>query len=453
MLDKPITLVDIETTGMSSYRSAITEIAILKFHGQEILDEFHTLVNPGQSIDRHITLLTGIDDNMVADAPYFDEIADKVYELFEDSYFMAHNVLFDFSFIKRQMRSLGFNFTPRLLCSVKLSRSLYPGERSHSLANIIKRHSIATPSRHRALDDARAVYDFIHLAATEKGESTVVDALKSQLKYKSLPSNLDQKLLCDIKNEIGVYIFKDKRGTPVYVGKSVNLRNRILNHFSQSTKLSKELKISSTIHSIETIKTDSELEALLLESKLVKELLPVYNRKLRRVKTHTLLKVKLNENGYKEIFLESGNISDADNLDEIYGVYSSRRKAFAALESIKEEHSLCNKLLGLEHMKGSCFLYRLGKCKGACAGAEKPEIYNLRFDMAFKANRLKSWPFKGPIKLKVSEASAIIVNNWKILGKYTGEDFSENNFSKNFDLDNYKILESFIRTNPKLVLK
>jgi DNA polymerase-3 subunit epsilon len=189
MLDKPITIIDIETTGGTALRHRITEVGVVKIHRGQIIDKYKTLINPDKDIPKYITELTGIDNQMVADAPYFDEIAGKLDEIFRGSYFMAHNVNFDFSFVKRQMSALGYDFRPRLLCSVKLSRSLEKNVSGHSLEKIIRRNKIQVSARHRAYDDAKVVKDYIDILVAKYGLDEVRRSLKRQLGQKTNDNN------------------------------------------------------------------------------------------------------------------------------------------------------------------------------------------------------------------------------------------------------------------------
>lgn len=452
LLDKPIVVVDIETTGMSSHRNRITEIGMIKTDGFRILEEFHTLINPGRPIPNAITLLTGITDESVQMAPYFEDIAEKVHSFFHDSYFMAHNVNFDFSFIKRQLNSLGYDFQPRLLCSVKLSRHLYPQVKGHSLEKIIARHGIQVDARHRALDDAFAVTEFMRMSRESLGDEAVVGGLKRQLKYKMLPSNIQDDALKQLENKPGVYIFKDLEQNPLYVGKSVNVRNRVLSHFTQADKISKELKINMHTHHVDVQYTDSELEALLLESKLVKELSPIHNRQLRRIRSLFLLKARPNDAGYIELSIEPGSFDQNSRLDEIYGVYASKKRAIQAIEYYRSEYSLCPKLCGLEHMKGACFLSQLRKCNGACVGNEDPTLYNLRVKLALIDKQFADWPHKGKIIFKASALSNLMLDNWRVIGKMDMEDNLDESFSTEFNVDNYKIIRSALKKNPERIV-
>ncbi len=454
MLDKPIAIVDIETTGWSAKSGRVLEIAVLKIYDNAVVARFNSLVDPEEFIPPQITQLTGIRGHDVSGQPTFAELAPRLNELFDDSYFLAHSVLFDFSFIKKQMAEVGYQFSPRLLCSVKLSRALYSNERSHSLENIIRRHSIEVEDRHRAMADVEAVWQFMQLARTEHGDEVVAAALKKQLVYKSLPSNFDASFLDGIENTPGVYIFRDANGAPVYVGKSKHLRKRILSHFTASTKLDKEMKISLSTHKLEVIRCQSELEALLLESKLVKELLPLHNRMLRRKRERVLLHVQETPEGYPRVEMTTSKDIDVADMDSVMGVHDNRTSAKQTLEAIREQHKLCSKLLGLERTKSACFYYRLGKCAGACILKEPPELYRLRLMSAFANSRLKSWPYKGPVTLHVSPQRQLVVDQWSVLGVYDDGNASgelDSTQAYPFDYDTYKILAGFMRAWPQLV--
>lgn len=454
MLDKPIAIIDIETTGGSSAYNAITEIGIIKIHQGKIIDQYHTLVNPGRSIPAQITQLTGINSTMVRDAPYFADIAQKIDGMFKDSYFMAHHVVFDFSFIKRQMKASGYDFTPRLLCSVKLSRAIEVGIKGHSLQKIIERNNIPVSARHRALDDAIAVKDYLDILIKKYGEAIVTEKLYAQLKLKSTPSNLDTSFLDGVDNTPGVYIFKDAEATPVYIGKSITLRNRILSHFSQSTTLNKEMKISMSTHTLEVFKTDSELEALLLESKLIKQNLPMYNQRLRRKNQYVILLKELNADGYVTIKLYRGKVEDLKDTGSVYGVYDNRIQAKKALERHRDTYGLCSKLLGLEASKDACFRYQLGKCRGACIGKISPSLSNISMDIAFERSRIESWKYSGPIYISTSPNKALVIDQWKVVKVIQEGDTNimlTNTETVEFDIDSYKIISAFIKKNPQTV--
>jgi DNA polymerase-3 subunit epsilon len=450
MFNVPAVFVDIETNGGNGDRGRITEIALIRVENGEIVEEFTSLVNPGTPIPYWITRLTGISNADVADAPYFDEIAPDIHRIMEGALFVAHNVRFDFSFVKRQLEAVGYTFRPKLFCTVRMSRKLYPEHKGHSLEKILQRHTIETTDRHRAYADARAILDFTRLAIEEKGLEAFEAALALQLKTKTLPPNVDEEAFARIPQTPGVYIFEDNDGRPLYVGKSVNLRSRVMSHFANDTKIAKEMKLSLTSHSISFIETETEIEALLLESAKVKELQPIHNRLLRRTVQQAVLVRTENDDGYSVISVENRQLDQETELSSIYGVYTSRMKAKARLESLMKTFQLCPKLLGLEKGKGACFRYHLGLCKGGCVGKESPEVYNRRVEYALERSRIEAWPFKGALSVAISASKALVIDQWIVKGYITafedGSTYAER-LANGFDMDTYRIIRSFLKTH------
>lgn len=450
MFDIPAVFVDIETNGGSGERGRITEIALIRVEDGDVVEEFSSLVNPGSAIPYWITKLTGITNADVADAPYFDEIAPEVHRILDGALFVAHNVRFDFSFIKRQLEALGYSFRPKLFCTVRMSRLLYAEHKGHSLEKIIARHGIVTASRHRALADAQAILDFTKLAIEEKGLEAFRASIVHQLKTKTLPPNIDEGTFEKLPETPGVYIFEDGDGNPLYVGKSVNIRARVRSHFASDTKIVKEMKLSLTSHSISFIQTETEIEALLLESAKVKELQPIHNRLLRRTTKQSVLVKKENEEGYTTIAVESRELEHETDLASIYGVYTSRMKAKARLESLMQTFQLCPKLLGLEKAGGACFRHHLELCKGACVGKEPVDVYNRRVEYALERSKIEAWPFKGELSVAISPTKALLIDQWVVKGYVTAlEDGTTHleRITNGFDMDTYKIIRSYLRTH------
>lgn len=455
MFEGPAVFVDIETNGGNGDRGRITEIAVIRVEDGQVVNEFTSLVNPGTQIPYWITTLTGISNDMVADAPYFDEIASELDRIMSGALFVAHNVRFDFSFVKRQMEACGYSFKPKLFCTVRMSRFMYPEHKGHSLEKIINRHGIKVSSRHRAYDDAKATFDFTKLAIAEKGIDTFQTCIATQLKTKTLPPNIDESKFGEIPQTPGIYIFEDKDGAPLYVGKSINIRQRVMSHFANDTKIAKEMKLSLSSHNISFIQTDTEIEALLLESAKIKELQPIHNRLLRRKVLQTVLVRKFTDEGYMKMSLESRDLNETTNIDDIYGVYTSRSKAKGRLEELIKTFDLCPKLMDLEKAKEACFRYHLGFCKGACVGAEDVERYNRRVEYALERSKIDTWPFKGELAVTISDTKAIVIDQWIIKGYLTAvEDGSTyiERLKNGFDIDTYKIIRSYLRNGKAKII-
>lgn len=450
MFEYPVVFVDIETTGGSYRNSRILEVAAIRFEGGKITKEFSSLIDPETYVPANITAITGITSSDVIGKPIFADIAEEFAEVMEGAVFIAHNVRFDYSFIKQEFAMIGKSFSPKLLCTVRLSRALYSLEKGHSLAKLIERHNIPVSARHRALDDARAMLYFTETAFREHGFELFNEAVSRQLKTQSLPPHLDVNQINAIENVPGVYIFRDETKMPLYIGKSVTLKKRVMSHF-QSTE-SKELKISQQVYYVETIKTGSELSALLLESKLIKELHPIHNRLLRRVSLFAML-IKDEADGYAVLSIRMGAIDAETNLSEIYGIYKNRTAAKKKVEEVTRTFGLCPKLMGIEKTNGACFSYSLGKCKGACVGKESQELYNRRVELALEHSKIAMWDYPSAVSVPINEeGERVVVENWIIQGFLNADgEMVINDIEPNFDVDEYKIVRRFLVQNRAFI--
>ena len=366
-------IIDIETTGGSSRIEKITEIAVYLHDGNKITGEFVSLVNPERNIPYFITNLTGITHEMVEEAPRFYEIAKTIIELTEGRTFVAHNARFDYSFIRQEYKSLGFNFRRNILDTVALSRKLIPGHRSYSLGNICNDLNISINGRHRAAGDALATVKLFEILISKDIE---INGGRSSLLKNTRVSKLNPKLdltkVESIPEEPGVYYFYNENGDLIYIGKSRNLLQRINTHLSNNST-NRAMEMRDLIADIYWEPTGSELIALLKESFEIKLNKPVYNRAQRRTGFQWGIFSYIDNNGY--LNYRYGQIND----DEIpVSVFTSKEKAKSKLGSLIETFSLCQKLSGLYDTEGACFHYQVGICKGACIGKESPQDYNER---------------------------------------------------------------------------
>ena len=366
-------IVDIETTGGSAHKEKITEIAVYLHDGNEITGEFVSLINPERNIPYFITNLTGITNEMVEDAPKFYEIAKKIIEFTEGRTFVAHNARFDYSFIRQEYKSLGFNFKRNILDTVALSRKILPGHRSYSLGNICKDLNITINGRHRAAGDALATVKLLEiLIARDIEVNGSRSSLLKNTKVSKLNPKLDLNKIDSIPDEPGIYYFYNEKGDLIYIGKSRNLQQRISTHLSNNST-NRAMEMRDLIADIDWVTTGSELIALLKESFEIKFNKPVYNRAQRRTGFQWGIFSFTDPNGY--LNYRYGQIND----DEVpVSVFTSKEKTKSKLNSLVERYGLCQKLTGLYETEGACFHYQVGICKGACIGKESPEVYNER---------------------------------------------------------------------------
>jgi DNA polymerase-3 subunit epsilon len=365
-------IVDIETTGGSPKSSKITEIAIYKHNGTEVIDEYQTLIDPEMPIPPFIVNLTGINDAMVQDSPKFFEIAKKIVEFTKDCIFVAHNVGFDYGIIRHEFRTLGFDYRRPHLCTVRASRHVIPGHDSYSLGKLTRSLGIDLIGRHRAGGDALATAKlFTILMETDK--AGLATFIQEELNPKRLHPNLDLDVLDEIPNKAGVYKFFNDTNQLIYIGKSIHIKTRIEQHLRNS-KTKRAIEMQLEIARIEFELTGSELIALLLESQLIKQHQPKHNRALRKNKFPYGLYHFTDERGYIQLHIcATGKMQETPLLS-----FSSKKEGTIQLEGMIEEFELCQKLCNTYKTSSSCFRYEIKECKGACVQEESVEDYNAR---------------------------------------------------------------------------
>lgn len=450
MLPTKLAFIDIETTGASLNSDRIIDIGILRVEDGRLVGTYSTLIDPQDDIPREITRLTGITTDQVRRAPTFTQVRDDILEHLEGCVVVAHNAQFDCSFLKAEFRRCGRKFLHKRLCTVKLSRVLYPHYRRHNLDTIMERHGIASQDRHRGLGDAKVLWDFYQSVLKEHSQEKIRKVVGHILKRPSLPASLNRQMVSNLPNCPGVYIFYGSDGACLYVGKSNNIKKRVLQHFTNSGLSSTQLKIAQQVKSIETVKTAGELGALIRESRLVKKLQPLYNRVLRKARKLVILKRVKKDGQYTTVVLEDSSRINPEELSDILLIFKSRKQAKTYLVDCAKNHNLCEKLLGLEKTKRQCFGYSLGRCKGACVYKEPSYLYNVRFEEAFGQKAISPWPFSGPVVVEEvdpesEQTERILIDKWCLLGKADDvySQISANDVA--FDWDIYKILRRYFR--------
>lgn len=447
--------VDLETTGGSFQNERIIEIGVILVEDGVITQVYETLVNPEKSVSPFILELTGIREEDLWKAPPFSEILFTVHDLLKDAVFVAHNARFDKGFLRAEFNRCGLQFNPPTLCTVRLSRKLFPGYIRHNLDEIMQRFQIECSARHRALGDAEVLVKFWGILKDRFPAEELEKAVKEVCGERIIPPAMNAEAIRSLPEKPGVYIFYDHRDFPLYIGKSVNIKDRVASHFTSSLDSAKEMKLFQGVHRIETHVTAGELGALMLESQLIKTLQPLHNRKLRRLKKLTVLVRSTTDEGYSTCAIDYLDEPVYDPVN-ILGMFRSKGEAEKHLLALAKDFKLCKKLLGLEKCSGECFSYQLKTCYGACAGREEPNEYNARFDEAFEGSRLDTWPYEGPISIEEKDAEdgrgeVFIVDEWRLLarGKFGEFGLDLQTGGGRFDLDQYKILRGYLRGRGK----
>jgi DNA polymerase-3 subunit epsilon len=445
----------------------------------QLIETWQSFINPETIIPRHIQKLTGISSKMVENAPKFGEICEILHEKLKDRILVAHNARFDYSFLKSEFKRAGVAYNTKPLCSVKMSRNLYPQFKRHGLSEIIRRFDLNIENRHRALDDAQMIFGFFIKTSAIYSPQEISACCKQLLKRASLPPLLDSDEISKIPNSAGVYYFYSQKGELLYVGKSVNLRNRVLSHFSSDYKNSKEFQMSQKTAHVTFETTPSDFGAQIRESHQIKSLAPLYNRRLRKTRKLYQYKSTTDANGYLRLGTEA--VTSSDPSDQQFGLFRSPRQATIQLEKLADQYFLCHQLIGLEKPKKQntpCFRSQLKKCLGACYGAESADSYNERLNSAIARYQIQAWPYQTAIMIEErsseehDKVAFHIIDNWRYITQLDiAEDIYDLGYeavssssapslkSKNrlvaddkFDLDIYFILVRFLinEDNKKL---
>lgn len=358
-------IIDVETTGTGASYGKITEIAIVLHNGEAVTETYNTLINPECNIPWNITRLTGITNDMVAGAPKFYEVAKKIVELTAGRIFVAHNAQFDYSFIKEEFKRLGYDFKRKTICTVKLGRKLLPGHRSYSLGNICADLGIQITDRHRAIGDALATAKLFDILLSQN------NLLESSLfVHQTYP--LSTEKMAAIPGKTGVYYFYDAQGNLIYVGKSKDIHQRVMTHFSNS-QTKKAIEMRDKIADVSWEETGSELVALLLESSEIKKHKPLYNRSQRRSAFNFGLFSFEDSAGYLNL-----KINPIVGEEIPLTTFHFQQEGLDYLHKLADKYALCKKLCHLDSNSGECFESQIHHCQGACIGLESPANYNLR---------------------------------------------------------------------------
>lgn len=422
-------IVDIETTGGKFNEEGITEIAIYKFNGHEIVDQFISLINPEKKIQPFVVNLTGINSKMLKNAPKFYEVAKRIVKITTDCILVAHNAKFDYRILKTEFSRLGYEFERSNLCTVELSKMLIPDLPSYSLGKLVRSLGIPVSDRHRASGDALATVKLFQLLLDKDVEKSIVqNYVRKEPKFQMEPKLLD--IIASLPSITGVYYIHKSNGDIVYIGKSKNIKKRINQHFTGQNPKSK--KIQREVATVSYESTGSELIALLKESEEIKRNKPIYNRALRKtIFTHGLFSF-VDASGYINLKIErvKGNLIPITT-------FSNLQSAKSFLSRVTDKYHLCQKLTGQYKTKSHCFKYSIKQCKGSCVEQESAVDYNVRVQKLIEKHSIK----KQNIILvdrgrRVDEKSAVVIEK----GIFIGMGY----FDLNYQITNIEVLKSLI---------
>ena len=422
-------IVDIETTGGKYNEEGVTEIAIYRFDGHEVVDQFISLVNPEREIQPFVVNLTGINSKMLRDAPKFYEVAKRIVEITEDCILVAHNAVFDSRILQLEFKRLGFEYKRKTLCTVELSKKLIPDMDSYKLGKLVRALGIPMSDRHRASGDALATVKLFQLLLDKDSEKNIIQqAVKTEIKKKVSVRLLD--IIESMPSVTGVYYMHNANGDIIYIGKSKNIKKRINQHFTGTNNKSK--KIQKQVVAVTFERTGSELVALLKESEEIKVKKPIYNRAQRKTSFLFAMASYKNEDGYIGLRIEK-----ADGRKKHITTFTNMAQAKYVMFKITEDYKLCQKINELYSTKSHCFQHTIKECDGACIQLEDIDVYNKRAEAAIEKY---SYTAKNMLIIDKGrhhdERSAILIEN----GQYKGFGF----YSLNYQVTNIEVLKSII---------
>lgn len=463
-----LVFVDLETTGGNPARHRITEVGIVRMRGDDVLEEWSSLVNPQCAIPAHIERFTGISNAMVAAAPTFEELAPLVLEKLAGATLVAHNARFDYSFLRGECRRLAVNFSTAVLCTVKLSRNLFPEHARHNLDSIMERHNLRCSARHRALGDAQVLKDlWIKLRSDVAADTLAQAATRAMLRAPALPAHLPPQLVDELPEGPGTFRYFDADGTLLYVGRARSLRTSVLAQLADPRAGSRDHALASEVRRVDWTETAGELGAALDEAHWLKTTAPRYNRRLAGRDAWVTLRLDVTRRG--EVDVVRLDCLEPEELASCFGLFATVRAAHKALKEIARNAKLCLKSLGLEASEGTCLAFHLGGCKGVCAGLEAAALHAMRAQLALSSLKIRSWPFSGRIAIRERAAEWAwrdahdehgaqeewhVLEDWRHLGSARSAEeldaLGSRSSERVFDADMYRLLQRYFEQHPQL---
>jgi len=429
-------VVDIETTGGYPSGNGITEISIHIMDGNTVVETWESLINPEQFIPSYIEALTGINNEMVAEAPTFSEVAAHIYELLHDKIFIAHNVNFDYAFIRHHLSLSGHTLNCKKLCTVRLSRKLFPGLSSYSLGKLCKSLDINLENRHRAGGDAAATAILFAKLLDADVESHISRSLEKASKEQVLPPHLSRNYIDRLPSQPGVYYFRDQKGKIIYIGKAKNLKKRVCSHFSGNSSSKQRQEFLKNIHNIDYDICGTELMALILEATQIQKFWPENNRALKRFEQKYALYEYVDQNGYVRLGIDKYK----KQCPSLYS-FNSILDGHNLLKTLIREFRLCEKLCFVQRNRTACTGHEQGVCEGACLGVEDSTAYNLRVQEAINHLKLMLPSFVVFDQGRTEDEQSCV---WIENGKFHGMGY----VSFHSDVNDFEMLKSALQPYP-----
>ena len=459
LLPTPYVVLDLETTGAHPERDRIIEIALTRFDPDTPPTRWERLINPEIPIPPVIERLVGISSAMVATAPTFAEIAEELLALLTGAVVVAHNVRFDYGFLKQAFARCGISFSAPLFCTVKFAKALEPTHRRHGLDALIERHGLCCSARHRARGDVEVLEQYLAWALATFPPEKLLVAREVAMKHPARPAGLAEGVIESIPETPGVYLFFGDNDLPLYIGKSKGLRSRVTAHFSATTRNPTDAEIARQIRRIEWLETAGDLHAQIVEAELVRALKPRYNKRLRE--NHAAVAITVS--GFDSppapdrappLAVRYLPIQGSDPRTwprHTFGAFTDRKQAERTLQELAKTHGLCPVRLGWEPAtRRSCSAHQLRLCRGWCAGKETTAEHDARLLAVLSHLPPTPWPHAEPVLLHETSPDGaraiwLLVDHWVLICRFDhppsdAEIAAATAAPYRFDLDTFRIL-------------
>lgn len=446
-------IVDIETTGAHAAAGGITEICIYVLENGQVIETFETLINPHKYIPPYISAMTGITNEMVEDAPSFKDVAEKIYSMLEGNVFVAHNVNFDYSFVKYQLEVCQYDLRVNKLCTVRLSRKIFPGLRSYSLGNLCRSLDIPLNNRHRAGGDTAATAILFQRLLANDEEQLIIKSLKRNSKEQVLPPNVPKEHFMNLPYCPGVYYFHNEKGKVIYTGKAKNIRYRVNSHFSNNSPSKQKQNFLIHTHAISYEPWGTELMAAIFESVEIKRLWPVFNSSQKSPEAQYGFFMYTDQNGYSRIAIEKVRKS----MQPLYR-FQYVVEGHNILRSLMRDFNLCPKLCFIQVSHDACEGMEQHYCNGACEQQEEPEIYNQRVEAALTSLKTDKTFVILDKGLQGNDQSCILVYQGEFYGMgyiqaddavYDVEDLKDRLTRYKDNMVIRQLINSYVEKNPR----
>jgi DNA polymerase-3 subunit epsilon len=454
LFDQPLVFLDLETTGGSTGYDRIIEVGLVEIDRGALVGEWSTLVDPGRRVPHAIQVLTGITEDALQSAPRFEEIAPALLDRLRGKILAAHNARFDYGFLKAEFARAGLQYEAPVLCTVRLSRRLHPQHERHNLDALILRNALFCLDRHRALGDARVLWELAQIWRRDFDAATLSSTCAELLRRPAVPAGLPADLYDTLPETAGVYILYGEGEKPLYVGQSGNIRSRVMVHFTGERRSGKDQLLAAAVRRVEWKETPGELGAHFAAARLIAALRPEHNRLAADEMCSWYWRSDTPAIAPR---LVSGDTLEDAEPERLYGAFRSRAGARAALRELAKAYSLCHTLIGLADAGGPCSAYEAQRCRGACVGKEPPIAHAMRAIQALSRLRMKPWPYAGPIAIRerhvYSERTEMhVVDRWRYLGTAHAEgevaEIVRDGANARFDLDAYRALVRYLKAHP-----